>query len=119
MSGGVVLGAIAFWLAALALNAWLARRSPKGAVARRVPGLAVPAIFGLPLLVPWHVLTRAPTGPPCLRPPPRLGSTRTAALLEPMSSAAPSKPCRSATMTNLRTASASIHSNSFIQFCYH
>ena len=79
MSWGVVLGAIGFWLAAWALNAWLARRIPKGAAARRSLRLAVPAIFGLSLLVLWEGITRGADIPTVLLPPPSMIGERFAA----------------------------------------
>jgi len=79
MSWGVVLGAIGFWLAAWALNAWLARRSPKGAAARRAQRLVVPAIFGISLLVLWEGITRGANVPTVLLPPPSMIGERFAA----------------------------------------
>ena len=79
MSWGVVLGAIGFWLAAWALNAWLARQTPKGAAGRRALGLAVPAIFGLTLLVLWEGITRGANVPTVLLPPPSMIAERFAA----------------------------------------
>ena len=79
MNWGVVLGAIAFWLAAWALNAWLARQTPKGAAARRGLRLAVPAIFGVTLLVLWEGITRGANVPTVLLPPPSMIGERFAA----------------------------------------
>ncbi len=79
MSWGVVLGAIGFWLAAWALNAWLARRTPTGAAARRAQRLVVPAIFGLSLLVLWEGITRGANVPTVLLPPPSMIGERFAA----------------------------------------
>ncbi len=79
MSWGVVLGAIGFWLAAWALNAWLARQTPRGAAARRLQRLAVPAIFGLSLLVLWEGITRGANVPTVLLPPPSMIGERFAA----------------------------------------
>lgn len=79
MSWGVVLGAIGFWLAAWALNAWLAQRTPTGAAARRAQRLVVPAIFGLSLLVLWEGITRGANVPTVLLPPPSMIGERFAA----------------------------------------
>ena len=79
MNWGVVLGAIAFWLAAWALNAWLARQTPKGTAARRGLRLAVPAIFGVTLLVLWEGITRGANIPTVLLPPPSMIAERFAA----------------------------------------
>ena len=79
MSWGVVLGAIGFWLVAWALNAWLARRTPKRATARRALRLAVPAIFGVTLLVLWEGITRGANVPTVLLPPPSMIGERFAA----------------------------------------
>ena len=79
MNWGVVLGAIGFWLAAWALNAWLASRNPTAAAARRLQRLAVPAIFGLSLLVLWEGITRGADIPTVLLPPPSMIGERFAA----------------------------------------
>ena len=79
MNWGVVLGAIGFWLAAWALNVWLASRNPTAAAARRLQRLAVPAIFGLSLLVLWEGITRGADIPTVLLPPPSMIGERFAA----------------------------------------
>ncbi len=68
----VVLGALGFWIAAWALNARLARQVPAGAGARRALRLAVPAIFGVTLLVLWEGITRGAGVPTVLLPPPSM-----------------------------------------------
>jgi NitT/TauT family transport system permease protein len=70
MNGPVILGAIGFWLAAWWFNTWLARQTPKNPSARRALHLAVPAIFGLSLLVLWEGITRGANVPTVLLPPP-------------------------------------------------
>ena len=79
MNWGVVLGAIGFWLAAWALNVWLASRNPAAAATRRLQRLAVPAIFGLSLLVLWEGITRGADIPTVLLPPPSMIGERFAA----------------------------------------
>jgi NitT/TauT family transport system permease protein len=76
MNWAVVLGAIGFWLAAWWLNTWLARQSPKDATARRALRLAVPAIFGISLLVLWEGITRGANVPTVLLPPPSMIAER-------------------------------------------
>jgi NitT/TauT family transport system permease protein len=68
----VVLGALGFWIAAWAFNAWLARRIPASANARRALDLAVPAIFGITVLVLWEGITRGANVPTVLLPPPSM-----------------------------------------------
>lgn len=72
MNWAVVIGALAFWIAAWALNAWLARQLPKAPAARRLLRLAVPAIFGVTLLVLWEGITRGANVPTVLLPPPSM-----------------------------------------------
>jgi NitT/TauT family transport system permease protein len=60
-------GAIAFWIAAWALNGWLARQS----VARtRIGRLLIPAIFGVTLLVLWEGAVRGLNVSPVILPAP-------------------------------------------------
>ena len=80
MNWAVVLGAIGFWLAAWWFNTWLARLSPKDVNARRALRLAVPAIFGVSLLVLWEGITRGANVPTVLLPPPSMIAERFASL---------------------------------------
>jgi NitT/TauT family transport system permease protein len=79
MNWAVILGAIAFWLAAWWFNTWLARRNPKSASVRRALRLAVPALFGITLLVLWEGITRGANVPTVLLPPPSMIGARFAA----------------------------------------
>ncbi len=72
MSWGLILGALGFWGAAWAFNAWLARRRPRSPAAARAIRLAVPAIFGLTLLVLWEGIVRGAAISPVLLPPPSM-----------------------------------------------
>jgi NitT/TauT family transport system permease protein len=69
MNGGLVFGAIGFWLVAWAANEWLVRRQAGGQAAIAV-NLAVPLLFGISLLVLWEGLTRGFNVPQVLLPPP-------------------------------------------------
>ena len=62
-----VLAALAFWLAAWALNAWLAHSPWRKA---RVVRIAVPVIFGLAVLVLWQGLVRGLNVSPVILPAP-------------------------------------------------
>lgn len=66
----IVIGAIIFWLAAWALNEWLVRLKPAGEFQGRLIGLAVPALFGITLLVLWEGVTRGFEVPQVLLPAP-------------------------------------------------
>jgi NitT/TauT family transport system permease protein len=79
MNWALILGAVAFWLAAWWFNTWLARRNPKSASARRALRLAVPALFGVTLLVLWEGITRGANVPTVLLPPPSMIGARFAA----------------------------------------
>ncbi|MDT8853661.1 ABC transporter permease [Paracoccaceae bacterium Fryx2] len=59
-------GALAFWVAAVALNAALARRAARYPVLR----LVVPAVFGVTLLVVWEGVVRGLGVSPVILPPP-------------------------------------------------
>jgi NitT/TauT family transport system permease protein len=61
--------ALVFWAAAWAANQWLAARSFKGA-ARSVADLAIPALFGVTLLVLWEGLVRGLEVPFVILPTP-------------------------------------------------
>jgi NitT/TauT family transport system permease protein len=69
MNGGLVFGAIGFWLVAWAANEWLVRRQAGGQAAIAA-NLAVPLLFGISLLVLWEGLTRGFNVPQVLLPPP-------------------------------------------------
>ena len=67
---GLVIGAIAFWLAAWALNEWLVRLKPAGEVQQRGIGFAVPTLFGIAILVLWEGIVRGFDVPQVLLPAP-------------------------------------------------
>jgi NitT/TauT family transport system permease protein len=70
MRTGYVIGALAFWIAAWAVNEWLVRQKPASPVARRLVRLAVPVLFGVTLLVLWEGMVRGFNVPFVLLPPP-------------------------------------------------
>ncbi|HEU0221454.1 MAG TPA: ABC transporter permease [Paracoccaceae bacterium] len=63
---GILLFALAFWLGAWALNAWLARSR------RPWTRFAVPALFGTALLMLWEGITRGLAIPAVILPPPSM-----------------------------------------------
>lgn len=65
----LVLGAIAFWLVAWAINEWLVRLKARGTAARAI-NFVVPLLFGAALLVLWEGLVRGFDVPSVLLPPP-------------------------------------------------
>jgi NitT/TauT family transport system permease protein len=65
----LVLGAIAFWLVAWAINEWLVRLRARGTAARAI-NFIVPLLFGAALLVLWEGLVRGFSVPSVLLPPP-------------------------------------------------
>jgi NitT/TauT family transport system permease protein len=65
----LVLGAIAFWLVAWAINEWLVRLRARGTAARAI-NFVVPLLFGAALLVLWEGLVRGFDVPSVLLPPP-------------------------------------------------
>ena len=69
MNGSLIVGAVAFWLAAWAVNEWLVRVKTTGLAARAVD-LVIPILFGASLLVLWEGLTRGFNVPQVLLPPP-------------------------------------------------
>lgn len=69
MNGSLIVGAVAFWLAAWAVNEWLVRVKTTGVAARAVD-LVIPILFGASLLVLWEGLTRGFNVPQVLLPPP-------------------------------------------------
>ncbi|MEA3534014.1 ABC transporter permease [Rhizobium sp. CC-YZS058] len=67
-----ILPALAFWLAAWALNEWLVRTTPRSPLAGRAIRIAVPLLFGLSILVLWEGLVRGFEVPSVLLPPPSM-----------------------------------------------
>ena len=65
----LVVGAIAFWLVAWAINEWLVRLKARGTAARAI-NFVVPLLFGAALLVLWEGLVRGFSVPSVLLPPP-------------------------------------------------
>lgn len=65
----LVIGAIAFWLAAWAINEWLVRLRARGTAARAI-NFVVPLLFGAALMVLWEGLVRGFNVPSVLLPPP-------------------------------------------------
>jgi len=68
MNWFLIIGAIVFWLAAWALNVWLANRYPHSRPVR----FFVPALFGITLLVLWEGIARGADIPTVLLPPPSM-----------------------------------------------
>ncbi|MBW9062884.1 ABC transporter permease [Rhizobium herbae] len=76
MNSGLIVGSIAFWLIAWAINEWLVRRKFKNRSAVRAARLAVPLLFGITILVLWEGLVRGLNVPSVLLPPPSMIWTR-------------------------------------------
>jgi len=72
MSSGLLIGALAFWLVAWAVNEWLVRQKFTNRTAARAARLAVPLIFGVTILVLWEGLVRGLNVPSVLLPPPSM-----------------------------------------------
>ncbi len=68
MNWALIIGVIVFWLAAWALNVWLANRYPKSRAVR----FFVPALFGVTLLILWEGIARGADIPTVLLPPPSM-----------------------------------------------
>jgi len=68
MNWFLIIGALVFWLAAWALNVWLANRYPQSRPVR----FFVPALFGITLLVLWEGIARGADIPTVLLPPPSM-----------------------------------------------
>ncbi len=68
----VIIVALAVWLGSWALNEYLVRLKPAGPAAERQIGFAVPAIFGICLLVLWELLARGLAIPEILLPAPSI-----------------------------------------------
>ncbi len=66
----IISFALIFWIAAWAVNEWLVRLTPDGQIGRRLIDVAVPALFGITILVIWEGITRGFAVPPVLLPPP-------------------------------------------------
>ena len=71
-ASGWLIFALAFWVAAWALNEWLVRQEGSMLFSRRSLGVVVPLIFGATLLVLWEGLTRGLNIPTVLLPPPSM-----------------------------------------------
>ena len=69
MNAPLVIGAIAFWLIAWAVNEWLVRLRARGLGARAI-NFIVPLLFGAALMVLWEGLVRGFNVPSVLLPPP-------------------------------------------------
>ena len=76
MTSGFLYGAIAFWLAAWAINEWLVRIRSKDHTLQRIIRLAVPLLFGVSILVLWEGIVRGFNIPSVLLPPPSMIWTR-------------------------------------------
>ncbi|CAN7390806.1 ABC transporter permease [Pararhizobium sp. LjRoot238] len=72
MSSGLLIGALAFWLVAWAVNEWLVRQKFTNRTAARAARLAVPLLFGITILVLWEGLVRGLNVPSVLLPPPSM-----------------------------------------------
>lgn len=68
MNWFLIIGALAFWIAAWALNVRLANRYPQSRAVRAF----IPALFGVTLLVLWEGIVRGAEIPPILLPPPSM-----------------------------------------------
>lgn len=72
MNAGIVIGAVVFWIAAWALNTWLARLQPASRIAAQTINLAIPVLFGVTLIVLWEGITRGFDVPSVLLPSPSM-----------------------------------------------
>lgn len=72
MNSALLIGALAFWLVAWAINEWLVRRKFANRTAARAARLAVPLLFGISILVLWEGLVRGLNVPSVLLPPPSM-----------------------------------------------
>ncbi|TPW28974.1 ABC transporter permease [Pararhizobium mangrovi] len=72
MNVGILVAALAFWIAAWAVNIALLRARPEGGALARVIDLVVPLLFGAALLALWEGLVRGFDVPPVLLPPPSM-----------------------------------------------
>ncbi len=76
MTSGFLWGAIAFWLAAWAINEWLVRVKTTDRVLQRIIRITVPVLFGVSILVLWEGIVRGFEIPSVLLPPPSMIWTR-------------------------------------------
>lgn len=72
MNISLILFGLVFWIAAWAFNAWLTKQKFSSPTLSRAANLAVPALFGITLLVLWECLTRGFNVPHVLLPPPSM-----------------------------------------------
>jgi NitT/TauT family transport system permease protein len=72
MNSGILIGALAFWLLAWAINEWLVRQKFANRATARAARLAVPLLFGITILVLWEGLVRGLNVPSVLLPPPSM-----------------------------------------------
>ena len=70
-----VVGVLIFWVAAYALNIWLSNSEWRET---RAVKFAVPAIFGITILVIWEGLVKGLQVPPVILPPPSMIAARVA-----------------------------------------
>ena len=72
MNAGILIAALVFWIAAWALNTWLARLQPASRIAAQTINLAIPVLFGVTLIVLWEGITRGFDVPSVLLPSPSM-----------------------------------------------
>ncbi len=72
MNAGILIFALVFWIAAWALNTWLARLQPASRIAAQTINLAIPVLFGVTLIVLWEGITRGFDVPSVLLPSPSM-----------------------------------------------
>ncbi|MCR9135384.1 MAG: ABC transporter permease [Alphaproteobacteria bacterium] len=82
MNGALVIGAVVFWIAAWLVNSWLARLRPESQTVGRLINLAIPALFGVTLIVLWEGATRGFNIPSVLLPAPSMIWDRITASLD-------------------------------------
>ncbi len=78
MSVNLLFGALAFWIVAWFVNERLVRVKSANRVLSRAIDIAVPALFGITLLVIWEGVTRGLNVSPILLPPPTMIGMRIA-----------------------------------------
>jgi NitT/TauT family transport system permease protein len=69
---GPFLTAIAFWLAAWAINIWLARLKPANPTVANIINILIPVLFGAALIALWEGVTRGFNVPSVLLPAPSM-----------------------------------------------
>ena len=72
MNAGILIFALVFWIAAWALNTWLARLQPASRIAAQTINLGIPVLFGVTLIVLWEGITRGFDVPSVLLPSPSM-----------------------------------------------